>query len=163
MYQITSILEGVVQRGTGVLLKDLGRPVAGKTGTTNDSKDTWFIGFTPDLVVGVYIGFDEPKPMGEKETGSRVAVPVIKEFLQTALKDVPPLPFRVPEGIRLVEIDAKLGTRVKPDSETTILEAFVEGTEPGDEPMMFTGEGVSSISDVTTVGEGVNTGLGGLY
>ena len=163
MYQIVSMLEGVVQRGTGVLVKDLNRPVAGKTGTTNESKDTWFIGFTPDLVAGIYVGYDEPKPLGPKETGSRIAAPVFKEFMGTVLKDVPPVPFRVPEGIRLVQINAQTGTRAKPGDEKTLLEAFLQGTEPGDEPMMFTGHGVSTISDVTNVGEGVNTGLGGLY
>ncbi len=163
MYQIVSMLEGVVQRGTGVLLKDIGRPVAGKTGTTNDSKDTWFIGFTPDILVGVYIGFDDPKPMGEKETGSRVAVPVVKEFMQAALKDVPPVPFRVPDGIRLVQINEDNGTRAKPGDEKTILEAFVEGSEPGSEPTMFTGHSVAPVSDLTHAGEGVDAGLGGLY
>lgn len=163
MYQIVSMLEGVIQRGTGVLMKDLGRPVAGKTGTTNDSKDTWFISFTPDMVVGVYIGYDDPKPMGAKETGSRVAVPVVKEFMEKTLKDVPPVPFRVPEGIRLVQINAKTGTRAKPTDEKTILEAFLAGTEPGDEPTMFTGHSVNPVSDLTHAGEGVDTGLGGLY
>jgi penicillin-binding protein 1A len=163
MYQIVSMLEGVVQRGTGVLMKDLGRPVAGKTGTTNDSKDTWFISFTPDILVGVYIGYDEPKPMGAKETGSRVAVPVVKEFMQAALKDVPPVPFRVPEGIRLVQVNAQTGARAKPGDEKTILEAFVEGTEPSYEPTMFTGHGVNPVSDFGHAGEGEDTGLGGLY
>ena len=163
MYQITSMLEGVVQRGTGVLVKDLGRPLAGKTGTTNDAKDVWFIGFTPDLVVGLYVGFDDPKSLGHKETGSRIAAPGFKEFIEQALKDVPPTPFRVPEGIRLVQINAATGTRAGAGDKNTILEAFVAGTEPGDEPMMFTGSGVSSVSDVTTVGESAETGLGGLY
>ncbi len=163
MYQIVSMLEGVVQRGTGILMKDIGRPVAGKTGTTNDSKDTWFISFTPDILVGVYIGYDDPKPMGAKETGSRVAVPVVKEFMQQALKDVPPVPFRVPEGIRLVQVNAQTGTRAKPGDEKTILEAFLEGTEPGTEPTMFTGHGVTPVSDLTHAGEGEDAGLGGLY
>jgi penicillin-binding protein 1A len=163
IYQIVSMLEGVVQRGTGVLLKDLGRPVAGKTGTTNDSKDAWFIGFTPDIIVGTYVGFDVPRTLGRHETGARVAAPVVKEFMKDALKDVPPVPFRVPPGIRLVQINPDTGTRSKPGDEKSILEAFVAGTEPGDEPTMFTGEGVSSVSDVTNVGESINTGLGGLY
>lgn len=163
MYQIVSMLEGVVQRGTAVLIKDLGRPVAGKTGTTNDSKDTWFMSFTPDILVGVYIGYDEPRPMGAKETGGRVAVPVVKEFMQEALKDVPPVPFRVPEGIRLVQVNAETGTRAKPGDEKTVLEAFVEGTEPGYEPTMFTGQGVAPVSDMSHAGEGVDAGLGGLY
>lgn len=163
MYQIVSMLEGVVQRGTGVMMRDIGRPVAGKTGTTNDAKDAWFIGFTPNIIVGTYVGFDEPHSMGEKETGSRVAVPIVKEFMQNALKAVPPVPFRVPEGIRLVQINAATGTRAKPGDEQTLLESFIVGTEPGDEPMMFTGQGVSTVSDVTNVGEGANTGLGGIY
>ncbi|MDD9901209.1 MAG: penicillin-binding protein 1A [Alphaproteobacteria bacterium] len=162
MYQMVSMLEGVVQRGTGVFLKSLARPVAGKTGTTNESKDTWFIGFTPDLVVGTYVGFDEPKPMGDKETGSRVAVPIIKTFLEDILKDEPAVPFRVPSGIRLVEVNPENGTRSKGE-EGAVLEAFVEGTEPGDEPVMFDGKKISTVSDVTKASEGVNTGLGGLY
>jgi penicillin-binding protein 1A len=163
MYQIVSMLEGVVQRGTGTRIRDIGRPVAGKTGTTNDSKDAWFIGFTPNLIVGAYIGFDQPKPLGARETGGAIAVPIVKEFMEKALKDVPPVPFRVPEGVRLVQINPATGTRRQPDDDKYILEAFIAGTEPGDEPMMFTGEGVSTVSDVTNVGESVNTGLGGLY
>lgn len=164
MYQIVSMLEGVVQRGTGVVLSDVGRPVAGKTGTTNDSKDAWFIGFTPDLVMGVYVGFDEPRSLGKKETGSRIAAPIVRDFIVDALKDLPPAPFRVPPGIKLVMINPETGTRPGPDDvEKPILEAFVEGTEPGDEAMMFTGSGVSTVTDVTNVGESVNTGLGGLY
>jgi penicillin-binding protein 1A len=163
MYQIVSMMEGVVQRGTGVLMKDLGRPVAGKTGTTNDSKDTWFMSFTPNILVGVYIGYDEPKPMGGRETGSRVAVPVVKAFMQEALKDVPPVPFRMPPGIRLVQVNAQTGTRAKPGDEKTILEAFLEGTEPGDEPTMFIGNSVSPMSGLVPASEGVDAGLGGLY
>ncbi|MCK5517841.1 MAG: penicillin-binding protein 1A [Alphaproteobacteria bacterium] len=163
MYQIVSILEGAVQRGTGIKMRSIGRPVAGKTGTTNESKDTWFIGFTPNIIVGVYIGFDDPKPMGAKETGSRVALPVVKEFMEQTLKDVLPVPFRVPEGIRLVKINALTGTRIRPEDETSILEAFLVGTEPGDEPTMFTGHGISPVSDLTHAGESEDTGLGGLY
>lgn len=165
MYQLVSMMEGVVQRGTAMYsgLRDLGRPVAGKTGTTNESKDTWFIGFTPDIIVGTYVGFDEPKPMGGKETGSSVAAPIVKDFMEKALKDVPPSLFRVPPGIRLVSINPATGTRTQPGEEKSILEAFVAGTEPGDEPMMFTGQGVSTVSDVTNVGESATTGLGGLY
>ncbi len=164
-YQIISMLEGVIQRGTAMYsgIKELDRPIAGKTGTTNDAKDTWFIAFTPDLLMGAYVGFDEPKPMGAKQTGATVAAPIIKEFVERAMKDLPPVPFRVPKGIHLVEVNAKTGTRTIGPNDTVILESFVEGTEPGDEPMMFTGEGVSGVSDITNVGEGVNTGLGGLY
>lgn len=163
MYQIVSMLEGVIQRGTGVMIKDIGRPIAGKSGTSNDAKDTWFMGFTPDLVVGIYIGFDEPKSLGYKETGSRVAAPGFKEFFAQALEGVPPTPFRVPEGIRLVQINAATGTRARIGDKNTIYEAFVAGTEPGDEPMMFTGSGVSTVKDVINAGESAETGLGGLY
>jgi penicillin-binding protein 1A len=79
-YQITSMMEGVVQRGTATLLRDLGRPLAGKTGTTNDEKDAWFVGFTPNMVTGVYIGYDTPKPMGRGSTGGQLAAPVFKEY-----------------------------------------------------------------------------------
>lgn len=163
MYQIVSMLEGVIQRGTGVMVKDVGRPVAGKTGTTNDSKDAWFMGFTPDLVVGIYVGFDDPRSLGAKETGSRIAAPAFKQFVAEALKDVPPAPFRVPEGIRLVQINPTSGTRAGPNTSNAIYEAFVAGTEPGDEPMMFTGSGVSTVRDVIQAGESAETGLGGLY
>ncbi|MGB0720291.1 MAG: penicillin-binding protein 1A, partial [Bdellovibrionales bacterium] len=110
-YQMVSILEGVVQRGTGVKLKELNRPLAGKTGTTNESKDTWFIGFSPDLVVGVFVGFDEPRSLGKRETGSSAALPVFKSFMKAALKDEPLVPFRVPPGIRNVQINAATGAR----------------------------------------------------
>ncbi len=161
MYQIVSMLEGVVQRGTATSLNSLGRPVAGKTGTTNDAKDTWFIGFTPDIIVGTYVGFDEPKPMGGKETGGHVAAPIVKEFMENALKNTPPVPFRVPPGIRLVQINPATGVRSQPGDEKSILEAFIEGTEPGDQPMMFTGEGIGTSTDVNSIGE--DRGLGGLY
>ena len=88
-YQMISIMEGVVQRGTAQKLKVLNRPIAGKTGTTNDEKDAWFIGYTPDMVVGVYIGFDQPAPMGHGETGGNVAAPVVRDFVQEALEGQP--------------------------------------------------------------------------
>ena len=163
MYQIVSMLEGVVQRGTATSLKSLGRPLAGKTGTTNESKDAWFIGFTPDLIVGAYVGFDEPKSLGRRETGGQVAAPIVKEFYDKALKDVPPIPFRAPPGIRLVQVNPETGVRSNPGDEQTLLEAFVEGTEPGDESMMWTGQGIAPVGDFWKAGESVNTGLGGIY
>jgi len=163
VYQIVSMLEGAVKRGTGIAMRSLNRPIAGKTGTTNNSKDAWFIGFTPDIVVGAYVGFDEPKTLGSRETGSRVALPIVKEFMSEALKNVSPVPFRVPKGIRLVRINAKNGTRAKVGDENVILEAFVAGTEPTDEPTMFTGDGISPVSDFSNTGESIETGLGGLY
>jgi penicillin-binding protein 1A len=131
-YQITSIMEGVVQRGTGTALRDLNRPIAGKTGTTNDEKDVWFIGFTPDLVVGAYIGYDKPRHLGAGETGGHTAAPIVKEFMRQALADAPAQPFRVPPGIKLIRINAKTGLRAGPSDDKVILEAFKPGTAPPD-------------------------------
>ena len=129
-YQMVNILEGAVQRGTGRRAKAIGKPVAGKTGTSNDSKDAWFLGFTPDFAVGVYVGFDSPRTLGKKETGSSAALPIFVEFMQEALKEKPPTPFRVPPGIRLVRVDADSGLLPGPTTESVILEAFIPGTEP---------------------------------
>ena len=129
-YQMVSILEGVVQRGTAKSLLDLGIPLAGKTGTTNDSKDAWFIGFTPDLVAGVYIGFDEPKSLGAKETGGSLALPVFKEFMKTALDGIPPTPFRVPDDVRMVQVNARTGKPTNSSDPNAIWEPFLDGTEP---------------------------------
>jgi len=129
-YQMVNILEGVVERGTGRRARAIGKPVAGKTGTSNDSKDAWFLGFTPDFAVGVYVGFDSPRPLGKKETGSSAALPIFVEFMQEALADKPPTPFRVPPGIRLVRVDADSGLLPGSRTEDVILEAFIPGTEP---------------------------------
>ncbi len=129
-YQMVWIMRGVIERGTGRRIRELGKPLAGKTGTTNDNKDTWFIGFSPDLVAGVFIGFDQPQPLGWKETGSRVAAPAFKRFMAEALADKPATPFRIPRGVRLVRIDADTGLLPGPATERIILEAFKPGTEP---------------------------------
>lgn len=129
-YQMVNILEGVVERGTGRRAQAIGKPVAGKTGTSNESRDAWFLGFTPDFAVGVYVGFDNPRPLGKKETGSSAALPIFVDFMQDALADKPSTPFRVPPGIRLVRVDADSGLLPGPRSEKVILEAFVPGTEP---------------------------------
>lgn len=131
-YQITSMLEGVVQRGTGRKVKVVGKPLAGKTGTTNDEKDAWFIGYSPDLVAGVFIGFDQPKPMGKGETGGGVASPIFRDFMKMALADKPAIPFRIPPGIQLVRINAKTGVRARAGDKDVILEAFKPGTGPAD-------------------------------
>lgn len=136
-YQITSMMEGVVQRGTGTRLRDVGRPVAGKTGTTNDEKDIWFIGFTPDIVVGVYMGYDRPRSLGRGITGGQYAAPIVGDFLKAALADKPAQPFRVPPGIRLVRINAKTGMRAQPGDERVILEAYKPGTQPSDSYSMI--------------------------
>lgn len=139
-YQMVSILEGVVQRGTATRLKEIGHPLAGKTGTTNKSKDTWFIGFSPDLVVGVFVGFDDPVSLGKKETGGSTAAPIFGDFMREALKDTPPTPFRVPPGIRNVRINADTGRAASPGDKNVIWEAFVSGTEPNlDDYVLDTG------------------------
>ncbi|HET9273832.1 MAG TPA: penicillin-binding transpeptidase domain-containing protein, partial [Methyloceanibacter sp.] len=130
-FQMTSIMEGVVQSGTAQRLKVLKRPIAGKTGTTNDYKDAWFVGYTPDLAVGVYIGYDQPVGMGHGETGGSLAAPVVRDFLKEALKDVPAVPFRAPPGIKLVRVNKKTGLPAGGgDKAAAILEAFKPGQEP---------------------------------
>lgn len=129
-YQMTSMLEGVVQRGTGAVIASVGKPLAGKTGTTNDYRDAWFVGFSPDLVAAVWIGFDKPQSLGNGETGGGLAAPIFRDFMQVALKDTPATPFRLPPGVRLVRIDQKTGLLPGPNTSATILEAFKPGTEP---------------------------------
>jgi penicillin-binding protein 1A len=132
-YQITSMLEGVVQGGTATILREVGKPIAGKTGTTSDAKDVWFVGFSPDLVVGLYLGYDKPRTLGRAAQGGRIAAPIAKDFMKLALADKPPTPFKVPPGIRLVRIDAKSGMRPAPgDGGRTVLEAFKPGTAPAE-------------------------------
>ncbi|MFM7083831.1 MAG: penicillin-binding protein 1A [Hyphomicrobium sp.] len=131
-YQMTSILEGVIQRGTATVLKSLGRPIAGKTGTSNEEKDAWFIGYTPDLVVGVFVGFDTPRPMGKGRTGGGVAAPIFGDFFKRAFGDEPPLPFRVPPGIKLVTVNLKTGLRSTPEDPEAIVEAFKPNEDPDD-------------------------------
>ncbi len=127
-YQITHMLEGVVERGTAMVVKSVGVPLAGKTGTTNDYKDAWFVGFSPNLTVGIYIGFDQPKSLGHGETGGHNAAPVFRDFMTDAVGKQPSVPFRVPPGIRMVRVDLKSG---QPFASGAVLEAFKAGTEPG--------------------------------
>ncbi len=129
-YQMVHLLEGVVRRGTAARLHDINFPLAGKTGTTNDSKDAWFIGFTPDLVCAVYVGFDNPVPLGSKETGASVAVPIFRAFITEAIKGKPPIPFRVPPGLRMVRVNAETELLAPPSDKNAIWEAFIPGTEP---------------------------------
>jgi penicillin-binding protein 1A len=129
-YQITSMLEGVVQRGTATVVREVGKPVAGKTGTTNDEKDAWFIGYTPDLTVGAYIGYDKPRHLGRGATGGHLAAPIVKDFLKAALADKPPVPFRLPSGLKLVRIDPRTGMRAVGGEGRSIYEAYKPGTSP---------------------------------
>ena len=122
-YQMTSILEGVVQRGTGKKLKDLNLNIGGKTGTTNKNTDTWFIGFSSNLVVGVYVGFDNPKTLGKNETGAKTALPIFKEFLSNLKKNYS-RPFKVPKDIIMMVIDPITGQKVKFSKKNTIIENY---------------------------------------
>ncbi len=123
-YQITSILEGATKRGTAKNLKDLNLDIAGKTGTTNKNTDTWFIGFTSDLVVGVYIGYDEPKTLGKFETGAKTAMPIFKSFIKKAVKKDNTRPFKIPEDITLMVVDSETGKKVSFASKKTLIESF---------------------------------------
>ncbi|MBQ8751359.1 MAG: penicillin-binding protein 1A [Alphaproteobacteria bacterium] len=123
-YQMVSILQGVAQRGTGARLNSLKRNLAGKTGTTNENKDAWFIGFSPDMVVGIYVGFDEPRTLGKVETGAQAALPIFYDFINEALKDKPNLDFRVPKGIKFVRVNHKTGKPASLDDKVVIIEAL---------------------------------------
>ncbi len=131
-YQITSMMEGVVQRGTAHTVAELGYPIAGKTGTTNDEKDTWFIGFTPNIVVGLYLGYDQPRGLGHGATGGGLAAPVFKDFMKQYLVDQPKIDFKVPEGMKLIAINRKTGMRASPGDPGAFIEAFKPGTGPAD-------------------------------
>jgi penicillin-binding protein 1A len=165
-YQMTSILEGVVQRGTAQTVKAVGKPLAGKTGTTNDAKDVWFVGFSPDLAVGVFLGYDQPKSLGNAATAGQYAAPVFRDFMQLALKDKPATPFRVPPGIKLIRVNASTGTRAGGEGGGTILEAFKPGTgppefvppEPADEAPQVEYQGAPG-----TPRQAGGVGPGGLY
>ncbi len=123
-YQMTSILKGVIKRGTGKKLNKLGLNIAGKTGTTNENTDAWFIGFTSNLVIGVYVGMDNPKPLGKFETGSKAALPIFEEFVKKAVKKSDSRPFKVPENITLMVIDPNTGEKAKFTSKNTIIESY---------------------------------------
>jgi len=145
-YQIVSMLKGVVQRGTGRRIRAVGKPLAGKTGTTNREIDTWFVGFAPDLAVGVFVGFDTPRPLGRWETGSSVSAPIFKTFMVRALDGKPAIPFRVPPGVRLVRINAVSSRPAVHGDKKVILEAFRSGSEPGDDGTVIDGSDGFSLS-----------------
>jgi penicillin-binding protein 1A len=151
---MVNLLTGVVQRGTGTRAgAGLNRPVAGKTGTTNDYVDNWFVGFTPDLVVAVWLGFDEPRSLGNGETGGQNAAPIFREVVAAALGNSPPVPFRAPPGVALVRVQLEQGG--------TMMEAFRPGTENSARaPRGDGGEGGGSGGGAAA---GVDRTLGGLY
>jgi len=124
-----------VQAGTATVVKEVGKPIAGKTGTTNEAKDAWFVGFSPDIAVAIYMGYDKPRPLSRDNaaTGGHLAAPIARDFLKLALADKPAVPFKVPAGIKLVRVVAKTGMRAGPgEGACTILEAFKPGTAPPD-------------------------------
>ena len=123
-YQMTSMLEGVVERGTGRGLKNLNLDLAGKTGTTNDNTDAWFIGFTSKLVIGVYVGLDEPRSLGKRETGAKTAMPIFKNFVKKAVKKKDARPFKVPKNITMMVIDPVSGEKASFGSKEKIIEAL---------------------------------------
>ena len=162
-YQITSIMEGVILRGTGQSIKSVGKHLAGKTGTTNDAKDLWFVGFSPDLAVGVYIGYDRPRSLGSGKSAQAAtyAAPIFRDFMSMALKDKPDVPFRVPPGIKLISVDPRSGMRSSGGG--SILEAFKPGTAPPDTYSVIgdaTSRGAAHAPDVD---RSVGSGTGGLY
>jgi penicillin-binding protein 1A len=167
-YQIVSMLQGVVQRGTAAYSvgAQIDKPLAGKTGTSQDAQSVWFIGFSPDLACGVYVGFDNPRTLGPKEQGATVAAPIFRDFMKEALKDAPPTPFRVAPGIEEVPIDWKSGSPVPPGTPGAIMEAFKAGTAPGEANAPITDEGAPGTAANTTSPAppaSVSEGTGGLY
>ncbi len=157
-YQMVSMMEGVVQRGTGIRIRSLRKPLAGKTGTSNDSFDTWFIGFSPDLVVGVFVGFDRPRSLGKGEEGSSVAVPIFKDFMAAATKSSPVIPFRIPKGVRLVRVNPVTGQIAAVGEKGTILEAFRQGSFPTKK-----GEVLDGFNSLVQTKTKLRTGTGGIY
>jgi penicillin-binding protein 1A len=162
-YQITSILQGVIQRGTGIAISELGRTLAGKTGTTNEAKDLWFVGYSPNLAFGVFMGYDKPRSLGGKAQAALYTAPIFRDFMKMALKDTPDIPFRIPPGTTLISINLHSGLRATGPG--TIMEAFKPGTGP---PDTYSGNfGESAETSARSSGGGgersVGEGTGGLY
>jgi penicillin-binding protein 1A len=158
-YQMVSILEGVITHGTGRRIASIKKPLGGKTGTTNDSFDAWFVGFSPNLAVGVYVGFDTPRTLGQHEAGSTAAAPIFKAFMKEALANQPATPFRVPQGLRMVRINRQTGYLAKPGDSNVLWEAFKPGTEPTETTPSNDGYGVSD----QIIIQGSQPQAGGLY
>jgi penicillin-binding protein 1A len=167
-YQMTSIMEGVVQRGTATVIKKYipNVPVAGKTGTTNEEKDAWFVGYTPDLVVGIFVGYDSPRPMGKGMTGGHVAAPIFGDFMKMALADKKAVPFRIPPGIKLVRVSLRTGMRAQGGEPDAVLEAFKPYEDPDDPYSIvgFTNEsGGFFMGDQQDAPRSLSSGRGGLW
>ena len=163
-YQITSIMEGVIQRGTGIAIKEVGKTLAGKTGTTNDAKDLWFVGFSPNLAFGVFMGYDKPRSLGDSAQAALYTAPIFRDFMKMALKDTPDTPFRIPPGIKLISVDVHSGMRATGPG--SIMEAFKPGTGPPDSYAAGGGGGGAEAAVSGGGGGGdqsVGSGTGGLY
>jgi len=152
-YQMVSILQGVAIRGTGARLASLHKNLAGKTGTTNENKDAWFIGFSPDMVVGIYVGFDEPRTLGRIETGAAAALPIFYDFMKDALKDKPNLEFRVPQGIKFVRVNPATGRPAGLNDNVVIMEALKPDFVFGDKQRVVGDDGRSMLDAETTAEE----------
>lgn len=162
-YQITSMMEGVVQRGTATSVAALGVPVAGKTGTTNEARDVWFVGYTPDLVTGVFIGYDQPAPLGPRATGGGLAAPIFTEFMAAALEGTDPVDFRMPEGMTQILVDRRTGMEAPAGGEGTILEAFKPGTGPSNVYEVIGDTVASAPAPSQQVERAIMSGAGGLF
>ncbi|MCA0257437.1 MAG: penicillin-binding protein 1A [Proteobacteria bacterium] len=166
-YQITSMMQGVIQRGTAAGKINLDRDVAGKTGTTNDEKDAWFVGYTPELVAGLYLGYDTPTPLGRGATGGSLASPMFNDFMQGALKGTPPSKFIVPEGMVMIPVNRKTGMQANPGDPDTIMEAFKPGTGPADSFTVIGMEGTLAPEEILRTSpqarQAVESGPGGLF
>jgi len=163
-YQIVSMLKGVVERGTAAKARSLNRILAGKTGTSNDSLDTWFIGFSPDLVVGVFVGYDTPKSLGAKETGASVALPIFIDFMAHALKDMPNKDFEVPEGVELREVDYNSGTAGGGlFSNSRVMEPVKRGAKFIDDASEYSSSSSEDSEGVSDSSSEHNFGSGGIY
>ena len=166
-YQITSMMEGVVQRGTATTLAELGHPIAGKTGTTNDSRDVWFVGYSANLVVGLYLGYDQPRPLGNGATGGGLSAPIFKDFMSEYLDGRAPVAFRVPEGMTQIAINRQTGMRAMEGEPGAFLEYFKPGTGPADTYWVIGMGGLENEERAREISpsasEAIISGSGGLY
>ena len=166
-YQITSMMEGVIKRGTAYGRVKLDRDVAGKTGTTNDEKDAWFVGFTPDLVAGLYIGYDTPTPLGHGMTGGQLAAPVFNTFMNEAVQGTPPTHFLVPEGLTRIAVNRKTGMQAAPGDPEAIDEYFKPGTGPANSYTVIGADTMLAPEEILKASpqanQAVESGGGGLF
>jgi penicillin-binding protein 1A len=134
-YVVTNMLQDVIQRGTGVRARELGHSLAGKTGTTNDFTDAWFVGYTPNLVAGVWVGFDDRRTLGDREAGSTAALPIWMGFMSKVLKQIPQMNFPIPENVVFAKVNPKTGLMSREEDQDARVEIFVKGNEPSPSPL----------------------------